>query len=74
MAPCLYVDSIPYSLKETLEGGLTEFVNSTIEDENSHTVKDNAKHNFESLSIMVREPARDYVARAKGLASAVKPT
>lgn len=43
-----------------------------IEDENSDIAKDNAKENFESLSMMVVETAREYIAGANGLARAVK--
>lgn len=44
---------------------------SVVEDENSSLAKEHAKKNFEILAMM-GESAREYVARAKGLASAVK--
>lgn len=43
-----------------------------IEDENSDLAKDNAKKKFGSLDMMVGELAREYVARAKDLASEVR--
>lgn len=43
-----------------------------VKDKNSDIGKDHVKHNFESLTMMVGEPARESIARAKGLGSTVK--
>ena len=39
---------------------------SMVEDENSIHARENAENDFESLSMIVNESAREYVARAKG--------
>lgn len=43
-----------------------------VEDENSSYAKDNAEKDIESVTMIVGESAREYLARAKGLASAAK--
>lgn len=43
-----------------------------VENENSDSAKDNSNKNFETMAIMVGEPAREYIARVKGLTNAVK--
>lgn len=43
-----------------------------LEDKNGDLVKDNAIKNYEALTTVIGKSALEYVARAKGLASAVK--
>lgn len=43
-----------------------------IESDDSTTARDNAKEDFELLAMIVGESAREYVARAKGLAGTVR--
>lgn len=47
-------------------------LNSWIENENSEQVKDRTKKYFETLVMDEGESAREYVARAKGLANVVR--
>lgn len=43
-----------------------------VKDENSDLGKDNFKHNIKSLTMIVGEPARESIAKAKGLGSTVR--
>ena len=45
---------------------------SMVEDQNGTHAQENAENDFESLSMIVDESAREYVARVKGLARAVE--